>query len=82
MNKEKLSQAHRKHAYQRIVQAGFSHQKTTLWALALNFVGFGLAWLANMYQAYNLIFLGVDVIVLYFVLLWIDRKKAFEYMKY
>ncbi len=27
-NKEKLSIAHKKHAYQRIVQAGFSHQKS------------------------------------------------------
>ena len=32
-NKEQLSVAHRNHAYQRIVQAGFSHQKTVLYAL-------------------------------------------------
>ena len=81
MNKEKLSQAHRKHAYQRIVQAGFSHQKTTLCALALNFVGFGLAWLANKYEIYNLVFLGIDVLVLCIVLWGIDRKKPFEYME-
>jgi Fuc2NAc and GlcNAc transferase len=77
-NQEKLSLAHRKHAYQRMVLAGFSHQKTTLWALALNMVGFGLAWLANVYKTYNLVFLAVDVLVLYFVLRWIDGKKPFE----
>jgi len=80
ISKEKLSQAHRKHAYQRIVQAGFSHQKTTLWAFVLNIVGFGLAWMANTYKTYNIIFLILDVVMLYFVLRWIDKKRAFEYM--
>jgi len=77
-NKEKLSRAHRKHAYQRIVQAGFSHQQTTLWALVLNIVGFGLAWFANTYKTYNLVFLALDILVVYILLLWIDRKKPFE----
>lgn len=80
INKEKLSEAHRKHAYQRIVQSGFSHQKTTLWASALNMVGFGLAWLANVYRTYNLVFLAIDIIMLFMVMRWIDKKKAFEYM--
>jgi len=79
INREKLSEAHRKHSYQRIVQAGFSHQKTTLWAFVLNIVGFGLAWMANTYKTYNLIFLAIDLLALYFVLRWIDKKKPFEY---
>jgi Fuc2NAc and GlcNAc transferase len=78
-NKEKLSQAHRKHAYQRIVQAGFSHQKTTLWALAINIVGLGLAWLANTFKTYNLVFLILDILILYIVLRIIDKKKPFRY---
>lgn len=78
-NKEKLSEAHRKHAYQRIVQAGFSHQRTTLWALVLNVIGFVLAYLADIYKTYSLVFLCVDIILLYLVMLWIDKKKAFEY---
>ncbi len=36
INGEKISQAHRKHAYQRIVLYGFSHKKTLLYALAIN----------------------------------------------
>lgn len=35
-NGENLSQAHRKHAYQRIVQYGFSHMKVNLWLLFIN----------------------------------------------
>ncbi len=78
-NKEKLNEAHRKHAYQRIVQAGFSHQKTVLWALALNFVGFGLAWHAIKFENWNWLFLVIDLFLLVFVLRYIDKKKAFEY---
>lgn len=77
-NKEKLSVAHRKHAYQRIVQAGLNHQQTTLWELVLNTVGFGFAWLAQTFKSYNLVFLAADVFVLYLVMRWIDQKKPFE----
>ena len=35
-NGEKLSEAHRKHVYQRIVQSGFSHLKVNMWLLAIN----------------------------------------------
>ena len=81
INKEKLNEAHRKHAYQRIVQAGYSHQKTVLWALAINFAGFGLAWLAMKFEGWNWLFLLIDLTMLLFVLRFIDKKKAFEYQK-
>jgi UDP-N-acetylmuramyl pentapeptide phosphotransferase/UDP-N-acetylglucosamine-1-phosphate transferase len=81
INKEKLNEAHRKHAYQRIVQAGFSHQKTVLSALVINFIGFGLAWLAMKFERWNWIFLLIDLTMLLFVLRYIDKKKAFEYQK-
>jgi UDP-N-acetylmuramyl pentapeptide phosphotransferase/UDP-N-acetylglucosamine-1-phosphate transferase len=35
-NGEKLGEAHRKHAYQRIVQAGFSHLKVNVFLLIIN----------------------------------------------
>ena len=78
-NKEKLSQAHRKHAYQRIVRAVWSHQKTTLSALAINVAGLGLAWLANTFKTYSLAFLALDILILYVVLRIIDKKKSFSY---
>jgi Fuc2NAc and GlcNAc transferase len=77
-NKEKLNVAHRKHAYQRIVQAGFSHQKTLLWSLGINFVGFGLAWMAFKFENQNWLFLLIDLIMLFVVLRYIDKKKAFD----
>ena len=78
INKEKLNTAHRKHAYQRIVQAGFSHQKTVIWALILNSIGFIFAWFAMKFKNWNWIFLLIDLTILLFVLRYIDKKKVFE----
>lgn len=79
LNKEKLSEAHRKHAYQRIVQAGWSHQKTTLWSLGINCVGFGFAFLATKYMVFQEVLLVMYLGVLYLVLRYIDKQKPFEY---
>jgi UDP-N-acetylmuramyl pentapeptide phosphotransferase/UDP-N-acetylglucosamine-1-phosphate transferase len=78
-NKENLGQAHRKHAFQRIMQAGFSHQKTVLWAFLLNVIGFGLILLALKFPTYALFLLIIDIAILFLFLRIIDRKKPFEY---
>jgi UDP-N-acetylmuramyl pentapeptide phosphotransferase/UDP-N-acetylglucosamine-1-phosphate transferase len=78
-NREHLSQAHRKHAYQRIVQSGFSHSKTVLWSMGLNVLLFGLAWLAVRYEYFDWIILTVTVIFLTIVNKYIDSRKAFVY---
>lgn len=77
-NKENLSVAHRKHAYQRIVQAGFSHQKTVIMAFILNLAGLALAALSVNYPAWQIVFLLVDLIMLFIVLKFIDKLKPFE----
>ncbi|MBK7132477.1 MAG: glycosyltransferase family 4 protein [Bacteroidales bacterium] len=35
-NGDNLSEAHRKHVYQRIVQSGFSHYKVNIWLIGIN----------------------------------------------
>jgi UDP-N-acetylmuramyl pentapeptide phosphotransferase/UDP-N-acetylglucosamine-1-phosphate transferase len=79
MNKEKINLAHRKHAFQRIVQAGFSHKKTVLWALLINIFGFGLICLSIKFEHFSLFFLVIDIILLSIVLKYIDKRKPFEY---
>lgn len=76
-NKEKLTQAHKKHAYQRIVQGGFSHQKTVLFSILLNLVLFGLAWIA--WQKEHIIWVMLLIVVgfLYIVIRRIDRVRPF-----
>ena len=75
---EKLSEAHKKHAYQRITQAGFSHQKTVLFVLALNSILGILAFLASIYNSYLLVFFIIAIVMLYIAVKYVDRKKAFE----
>jgi UDP-N-acetylmuramyl pentapeptide phosphotransferase/UDP-N-acetylglucosamine-1-phosphate transferase len=77
-NKENLSMAHRKHAYQRIVQAGWSHLRTVLAALLLNLIGFILVWLGISFPKFILAFFIFDILILTSVLRLIDRIKKFE----
>ncbi|MDA3946621.1 MAG: glycosyltransferase family 4 protein [Helicobacteraceae bacterium] len=74
--KEKLSQAHKKHAYQRLNQAGFSHDKVVLLAMCVNAVIFAALYLLPQ-SAYLYLFF-VLLVLLYSLIKFIDTKKAFE----
>lgn len=77
-NKEKLSQAHKKHAYQRIVQAGYSHTRTILYALLFNFLLFGLVlWTKNQNNSI-IIPVSISLLLNYLVIYFVDRKKPFN----
>lgn len=77
-NGEKLSEAHRKHAYQRIVQAGFSHLKVNLFLLLIN------VFVVVMILIYREIkFLQIPLFVLtlsffYFITKRVDRRVPFK----
>jgi Fuc2NAc and GlcNAc transferase len=74
LNGEKLSQAHRKHAYQRLTQAGWSYSKVTLFALGLNIVIF-----AFVYFIPNIsISFALSLVLLYGAMKFVDSKKKFE----
>ncbi len=74
---EKLTQAHKKHAYQRIVRYGFSHQKTTIYALIINILLFGIALISeysHLFPAYLL----AAIIITYFFIRLIDKQYPFK----
>jgi Fuc2NAc and GlcNAc transferase len=74
LNKEKLSQAHKKHAYQRLTQAGWSHFKVTNYAIVINLLLFGIVMsVSNIFVA-----VIVTLILLLSTMLFIDKKKAFK----
>lgn len=77
-NHEVLSEAHKKHAYQRIVQSGFSHQKTVIYSLAINLPIMGMVWLALEFPNYLLPILGVNIAYLYVVMKMVDRRFPFK----
>jgi Fuc2NAc and GlcNAc transferase len=73
-NGEQLSQAHKKHAYQRLNQSDWAHDKVVLAAMGVNLVLFGLVYfLSNTFIAFI-----VAVLFLYAVMRFVDRKKAYE----
>lgn len=82
INKEKISTAHRKHAFQRIVQAGFSHQKLLWWQLIINILLLVIAIVSiKFYPQFLLIWLLAAIIILFIVIKFVDKKKPFEYNK-
>jgi Fuc2NAc and GlcNAc transferase len=75
-NKEKLSQAHKKHMYQRLNQAGFSHDRVVLLGMALNLILFALLWFV---EEENIFWVFIVTLLLQWVAMkYVDSKKAFE----
>jgi Fuc2NAc and GlcNAc transferase len=70
---EKLSQAHKKHAFQRLVQSGFSHQKVVLYMIGFNL--FALLFL-YFFSVSVPLFIGYNVL-LYILIKNIDKRRSF-----
>jgi len=73
---EKLSQAHKKHAYQRLNQAGFAHDRVVLLAMGVNVLIFAALYLLP--QGIYLYLFFVLLVLLYTLTKYIDTKKAFD----
>ncbi len=74
LNGEKLTEAHRKHAYQRLTQAGWSHSKVTLYATLLNLVLFAFVYfIPNVAISFAL-----SLVLLYAAYRFVEAKKKFE----
>ncbi|MCT7572665.1 MraY family glycosyltransferase [Aliarcobacter butzleri] len=74
LNKERLSLAHKKHAYQRLTQAGWSHYKVTNYSIGLNILLFVI-----VYFVPNIIIsIILSLILIIFAMKFIDNKKKFE----
>ena len=74
--KEKLSEAHKKHVYQRLTQAGLSHSSVVLLAMAFNLLIFFILYLLPP-ETHLYLFILL-VVSLYGVNRYIDTIKAFE----
>jgi UDP-N-acetylmuramyl pentapeptide phosphotransferase/UDP-N-acetylglucosamine-1-phosphate transferase len=77
-NNEKLSIAHRKHAYQRVVQSGFSHQKTVLFSLLVNMPVIGLVWFSIKYPVLLLPLFIINLIYLFIIMKVVDKRFPFS----
>lgn len=74
LNGEQITQAHKKHGYQRLHQNGWSHLQVCLFGMGINVVLFMIVYfISNIAIA----FLG-SLIVLYGVMKFVDSKKKFD----
>ena len=73
LNGEQITQAHKKHGYQRLHQSGWSHMQVSLFAIGINVVLFMIVYfISNIALAFL-----CSLIVLYGMMRFIDTKKPF-----
>ena len=74
LNGEKLSQAHNKHAYQRLTQSGWTHCQVSSWSIVVNISLFLLVYfISNIFIAFV-----IAILLLYITMKFVDSKKSFE----
>lgn len=73
LNNEKLSQAHKKHVYQRLTQSGWSHFKVTNYSIIINFILLLIVYiLSNIFISFIL-----SLLMLYKITKFVDNRKSF-----
>jgi UDP-N-acetylmuramyl pentapeptide phosphotransferase/UDP-N-acetylglucosamine-1-phosphate transferase len=77
-NKEKLSEAHRKHAYQRIVQAGFTHEKVNLFLILINLFIIILIIFYREIKIFQIPLFAFSLLIFYLITKAVDRKIPFQ----
>lgn len=77
-NKEVLSQAHKKHIYQRIVQSGFSHLKTDLYLVIINIVIFVIVLALYKFKLHVIIGFIVILMLLFIISKLVNKRKPFN----
>ncbi len=74
LNSEKLSMAHKKHTYQRLTQAGWSHLKVVNSAVIVNFVLFCIVY----FMQNTAVAFFISCLMLYVIVKFVDSKKSFK----
>lgn len=77
-NGEKLSKAHRKHAYQRIVQSGFSHLKVNLWLLIINMFVIVMILIYREIKFLQIPLFVLTLLFFYFITKQVDKRVPFN----
>ena len=77
-NGEKLSEAHRKHAYQRIVQAGFSHRKVNIYLIIINAFIVAMIMVYREFKFMQIPLFIFTLIFFYFITKQVDKRMPFK----
>lgn len=76
-NGEKLGEAHRKHAYQRIIQAGFSHLKVDIYLILINAFVVIMIFIYREIKFLQLPLFILTLLLFYFITKRIDKRVPF-----
>lgn len=77
-NGEKLSEGHCKHAYQRIVKAGFSHEKVNLFLILINIVNILFIAIYREIKFLQIPLFIITLVFYYIITRFIDKKVPFR----
>jgi len=77
-NKEKLSEAHRKHVYQRIVRAGFSHEKVNIFLIIINLFIITLIIIYREIKFLQVPIFALSLVIFYLITKSVDRRVPFK----
>lgn len=77
-NREKLIEAHRKHVYQRIVQAGFSHVKVNIFFMLINLFIILLIILYREFKILQIPLFALSLTIFYLITKQVDKKVPFR----
>jgi Fuc2NAc and GlcNAc transferase len=77
-NREKLSEAHCKHAYQRLVQSGFSHEKVNFYLISLNLLIIALIIIYREIKSLQIPIFSLSLLLFYTITKAIDKRVPFR----
>jgi Fuc2NAc and GlcNAc transferase len=77
-NGEKLEEAHRKHAYQRIVKYGFSHLKVNIYLILINVFMIITILLYREFKFLQIPLFILALLFFYFITTQIDKRVPFK----
>jgi UDP-N-acetylmuramyl pentapeptide phosphotransferase/UDP-N-acetylglucosamine-1-phosphate transferase len=77
-NGEKLGVAHRKHAYQRIVRAGFSHLKVNIYLIVINVFVVAIILIYREFKFMQIPLFILTLAFFYILTLQVDKKVPFN----
>jgi len=77
-NKEKLTQAHKKHAYQRMIQHGYTHLQTDLALIALNFLMAIIILIIRKFSFLTIPMFIAVILILYIITRMVDKRIPFS----
>jgi UDP-N-acetylmuramyl pentapeptide phosphotransferase/UDP-N-acetylglucosamine-1-phosphate transferase len=80
-NGEKLSEAHRKHVYQRMVQAGSSHERVNVLLLLINCIIIFLIILYREFKILQIPLFAFSLVFFYLIAKQVDKRVPFQKKK-